>query len=242
MPGPATTPSTWATNANHAAGSDPWSGQPSKVEPSAGEKQVGFVPNMKPPAEWLNWLLNNFGAWLAYLATWIDEANDEIVYPVNKARTVIVPIINAHSQLDTGALEWVPSGTGRVSTVAAADMFIGLNDILPSGAVVTAIDLMCKPGAARSGGSRITLSYYVYTMTWTGTPPTPPASAGIESEEDDGTTDDQVITLFPVDADLATIDKTKDYGIQIRAGAGSFNQDVAYALRIRFNDPGPRNF
>lgn len=53
----------WAENTNHAAGADPWSGQPCKVEPAAGKKLTGFVPAERPPAEHMNWLLNQTGLW-----------------------------------------------------------------------------------------------------------------------------------------------------------------------------------
>lgn len=46
----------WATNANHAAGADPWSGQPNKVEPAAGKIATGRIPEEPPPAEEYNWL------------------------------------------------------------------------------------------------------------------------------------------------------------------------------------------
>lgn len=44
----------WATNALHAAGADPWSGQPNKVAPSAGKIATGRVPEERPPAEETN--------------------------------------------------------------------------------------------------------------------------------------------------------------------------------------------
>ena len=45
----------WATNDNHAAGPDPWSGQPAKVPPSAGKIATGRLPEERPPAEETNW-------------------------------------------------------------------------------------------------------------------------------------------------------------------------------------------
>jgi len=54
----------WATNTNHAAGSEDWSGQPNKVAPSSGERQSGFIPLQKVAAELQNYLFANHGDWL----------------------------------------------------------------------------------------------------------------------------------------------------------------------------------
>ncbi len=48
----------WATDANYAAGGDPWNGQPNKVLPSAGQIQSGFVPNVAAPADYINYLFH----------------------------------------------------------------------------------------------------------------------------------------------------------------------------------------
>lgn len=46
----------WATGVNYPAGSDPWSGQPTKVAPPSVLN--GFVPNTLAPAEYMNYELN----------------------------------------------------------------------------------------------------------------------------------------------------------------------------------------
>jgi len=58
----------WATNANHAAGGDPWSGQPNKVEPAAGKIATGRIPEERPPAEETNWWRNKAAAWLRWVS------------------------------------------------------------------------------------------------------------------------------------------------------------------------------
>jgi len=57
----------WATNANFAAGVNPWNGQANKVQPSSGITAEGFVPQTMLPAEHVNYLLNNHGGWIDYL-------------------------------------------------------------------------------------------------------------------------------------------------------------------------------
>lgn len=62
-------PPSFAATANYPAGTDPWSGQPSKVDPGAGIKAQGFVPGQGLPAQFVNWLLNAQGGWLNYQDT-----------------------------------------------------------------------------------------------------------------------------------------------------------------------------
>lgn len=37
------------------------------VEPAAGQKAAGFAVSTRPPARWVNWLLNNLYTWMQYL-------------------------------------------------------------------------------------------------------------------------------------------------------------------------------
>jgi hypothetical protein len=57
----------WASDENFPAGSKPWNGQPTRVEPANTIKARGFAPGAKPPAGWFNYL---FGILL-------DESNDQ---------------------------------------------------------------------------------------------------------------------------------------------------------------------
>ena len=50
-----TTLPTWATTGG------------TTVEPSAGQKAAGFAVSTRPPARWVNWLLNNLYTWMQYL-------------------------------------------------------------------------------------------------------------------------------------------------------------------------------
>src|SRR6185295_12739707 len=61
-------PPDWATDANYPAGSDPWSGTPTKSAPDAGKIATGFVPDTDQAAEEVNWILANHADWINYLA------------------------------------------------------------------------------------------------------------------------------------------------------------------------------
>lgn len=66
----------WATDVNFPAGSDPWSGQPTKVVPAAGESAVGFEPGTEFPSELANYILSNHAAFLAYLDSEVTGGAD----------------------------------------------------------------------------------------------------------------------------------------------------------------------
>lgn len=69
----------FATDADHPAGVDDWSGKANKVQPSAGRIGSGFTPGEKLPTEWLNWILNNHGSWLDYAIGIQDGRNKDLV-------------------------------------------------------------------------------------------------------------------------------------------------------------------
>lgn len=58
----------WATDANYPAGSEAFSGTPTKVAPVSGLIAQGWAPKQKPTAQALNYNLNLIGEWIAYVA------------------------------------------------------------------------------------------------------------------------------------------------------------------------------
>jgi hypothetical protein len=97
----------WALNDNHAAGGDPWSGQPNKVAPPSGDIQTGWIPEELPPAEYANYHTNLLGSWTKWLRgiqvrNWLD-ADYALVSP---------------------GTDWTPDGAyGRVLHVAGTRHF-----------------------------------------------------------------------------------------------------------------------
>jgi hypothetical protein len=49
------------------------------VEPSAAKKQSGWLPDERPPREFMNWLFNNMGEWIDYFETEIDGFSGQSV-------------------------------------------------------------------------------------------------------------------------------------------------------------------
>jgi len=50
-------------------------------EPSAAKKEAGWLPDERPPREYMNWLFNNIDEWIKYFDGEIDSfANQSIIY------------------------------------------------------------------------------------------------------------------------------------------------------------------
>lgn len=72
MARPTDDPIVFSSDASYPAGADPWNGTPTKVEPSAGQVAAGWEPEDLPPAQWLNYILNNLGAWVEHVKAGSD--------------------------------------------------------------------------------------------------------------------------------------------------------------------------
>lgn len=64
---PATGPAQWASDDVYDSAGKNWNTKPTKLQPSAGRIAEGFEPGERIPAEFFNWLANNFGVHLQYL-------------------------------------------------------------------------------------------------------------------------------------------------------------------------------
>lgn len=109
---------TWATDAD------------TTVEPSAGQKAAGWAAAQRPPARWMNWLLNTIYQWCEYLA-------DGVFSSSSSAAAV-------EAQAGTGPALQVTPGT---STVAAER--VGTQDA-PTGAGLVGDRYTDSGGAVRT--------------------------------------------------------------------------------------------
>lgn len=87
MPKPANA-FTWATDADYAAGSDPWSGTPTKTSPIPGLIASGWTPTEHPTAQNVNHMFHSIGEWIAYLDSGDFEGNVTIDGTLTIARSV----------------------------------------------------------------------------------------------------------------------------------------------------------
>jgi hypothetical protein len=49
------------------------------VEPSAAKKEAGWLPDERPPREFMNWLFNNMGEWIDFFEAEIDNFSGQSV-------------------------------------------------------------------------------------------------------------------------------------------------------------------
>lgn len=258
MPKPASVP-TWATDANFTNGPTGIPGTATKVEPTAGQKAEGWIPKNKVAAQWLNWFKNAVGGWLVYLNTWFN-GSDELVYPVTKTRTVRfspwLAFTNnaATASEDAGLLQVFSTppneGWNLVSRHDFMQSILPLSDLLPEGAVIDMVRAIVKPGAARAvmttdpgDNGRMFLSLFAHTLNWTaGPPPTSAFTGPTNADEDDGTTDIQILSTGSGLA-LTVAKATAQRSARIVCGddAGT-NRDRILGWEVTFTQPGPSHW
>lgn len=158
---------------------------------------------------------------------------DEFTYPTPKAKVKELGIM----ALGAGADGWSPV-LGRVeSTKDTHPAFFDLD--LPGGCVVTGIDVIVTPGAARSSPNRMTAVLTRINADYS-TPGSSVESFGT-SAEDDGTTGAQLLQQTGLSVTLSSRD-SKAYAIRVFSGnTGSSAADKIHGVRVHYNDPGPRN-
>lgn len=249
MPARPPTVPTWATDANYPAGSEVWSGTATRVEPNAAQKGTGLVPATRPPAQFLNWIKGLLTDWVAYFAAIIDS-NEEHTYQTPKTRTIWIPGGDFQpASLDVvGAAtdeQWSIDQNGDPYRRSRENLGVCVYTVsreLPSGGVLTRVDVLVDPGAARGGGLRLTAYVDSYDFP---TPPTAttPAAASLGSDEQDAV--GHALQYLSITGLSETIVRSDDV-VQVRVVSGSeapgaHTADILYGAFVTFTDPGPRN-
>lgn len=208
----------WATDANHNDPGEGWDGQPTRVAPSAGAQQAGFLPNTPITAETLNFLLGVTGDWITYLEE-RPETNCTIL-----PASVLIP---------GGGWEIAASGSKHiVSNANNGQATLDLSPYIAQDATLLYVDLFVTPGAARASLSDRVRAYITRrTVDWAAA--TDSDSSISISFYDDGTASAQVIeaaVTTPAPADRLS----EAYSLIIEAGStGASAIDRIDALRIR---------
>src|SRR5687768_16229982 len=134
MPRPSTVPS-WATDATSPAGGDPWSGEPTRIEPDAGEKAAGFTPETEPPAEWFNWAIGFGFDWITHFAA--------LTNPLT-ARTLEIGPAGAGAGIENWTEEDDVAQVRLESQADAVYLYFPIN--LPNGSQITGVEAIVDPG------------------------------------------------------------------------------------------------
>jgi hypothetical protein len=205
MPAPSDSPE-FATAATFTVDGDTWGGDATTADPGAPRRAEGFEPTTLP-VEWINWILNNHGAWLA----WLGETD--------VARTMRAWAFGSGTN-------WTRSGQRYTSSANAATLQIPI-PALPPGASIVGITVWVDPGAARGSGSRV--SALIQRQT-----PSTDTTSSMVSGEDDGTA---VRHSFDVDlASPELVDPADAWFVTITSGndGGAHSSDAILAVIVNY--------
>ena len=157
-------------------------------------------------------------------------------YTGGRAQTTFV----AMTHFKIGSFTIDDSGIVTISSNFGS-IFGEIGQILPDGAVVTAIKVVVNPGTARSGSNRMIVIARHRTTTFGASPSIGGSTAVGTDTRDDTTTNLQTISLGTISE---TIDKSNGKGLWVTITGGSdagTNADTVHGLQISWTDPGPRN-
>lgn len=177
-----------------------------------------------------------------YLANLIGEASGsaEWAYPSPRARTILVG-----PRAGRGGSGWTFALIDRARCSSNShNLFIDISDHLPSGAVLTDVRALVKPGFGRGTGDRMELSLWRSAVGAAfGTPGDPAETQVGTTDEDDGSNSYQVLSVGTISE---TVDRDANVLVAwVHAGntAGTGGQEDDFlGLELSFTDPGPRNF
>ncbi len=100
----------WANNDDMVDPAKPWDATPTKVEPGAGKRDAGYLPEENPTGQHLNQKLNELGRWVQYLSSiqvmnWFDTGppSDKDAGDFNNGDCIIY---------DEGFIGWICVGGG----------------------------------------------------------------------------------------------------------------------------------
>lgn len=208
------------------------------TEPATSYMEDGWSDGEIPPAAWWNWVWQLNANWIAYLAAIIDS-NEEHTYQSTKSRTLVIPGQEIRPGLDGSWQIPLNADGGIRADTDSSFAYLPLNRRLPSGATLQTVEVLVTPGAARAGGNR--MEVFLQNSTPDFATPGAPTEATIDNQEDDGTTNDQVITLSSL---AEAVDNEADsLWLAFESGNNaSSNPDFVWAVRLTFDDAGPRNF
>jgi hypothetical protein len=261
----------WASDANFSAGSDPWSAQPTKVEPSGTIKGRGFLPGTTPPAGWFNWIFNQIITNLNLKTDSPGTVTDneiprwhltngqtfqtsgmrvsdaiELEYISAKTRTVILSAVGGSPGKDPGATEvakwYVPNITTDAGTLSCA------TDSAP-----IVFDLSWLPDGATltkvralidPGAARVgtgRMNLRVQKRTVSLSSPSAGTNSDVCSVFDDATANRQVIDSGAISELVDKAGGKLMVATIVSGNTSSGSIDSLEAIEVTFTDPGPKN-
>lgn len=230
----------FATDTNYPAGSQPWSGMPTKVEPPAGTQVKGFEPRRRPPAQYLNWLLHTIYLWLLWLdGLWgadgtltLDADADVIVSGTggfcHGLRTIKIPAIAGHFDTSAYAPTWFTTDSGGIEVTTSSSTFERkIPIVLSAGKRILAVRFLVKDHA--TGPTTIACDVIRYSSYDTNQ-----GSIGSGNVLSAGTGADQTLTLPDVSH---TVLAGNTYIASALVISGSATPIYVYAVEVDYDRP-----
>lgn len=255
-PRPGTDP-TWATDVDYAAGADPWSATPTRVEPDAGDKASGLVPGTRAPAQWLNWALGLWADWLAYLRderdrldTYCDDFGVQLPAAVQPSRYIGPECAEARYDSVAGKETWAGRNVGvggdlfegaKRSEIDSGELYIDLTPRLVRNGTLAHVRVLVKPGAARAGANRMQAALLGVDFGASFAAPAIVRSSVGAAVYDDGTTNEQWLHIDLTPAGVAVTTHAL-WRLYLYAGNdGATNHDYFYAVEVEVASSTIRN-
>jgi len=218
----------WAVDSvfdtNFGPSGSAWHGEPNKVLPVTTRISQGYVPSQSLDAESLNYYLNSHGDWIDWLSSSLD--------PLIQERT-------RELQISVGAgmaLSGWSNTFGRLEAYGDRVYWqLDVNQLFPSGAVITEATALVNPGAAepteidrmRLGLFQVAANFTSGSASWSG-------NSAIDNVYADSTANLQVLQLtnsFAVDKETPTF-----YMIRSSINAPT-SADNFYGMKFVFTTP-----
>lgn len=226
-----TTDPTWATDAAYDADAEP-----NKIEPPTVLREEGWERGEEPGAQHANYILGAHGAHIDYIHS-ILEADDAHAIPdVDRALVIHGSIF---SPVRLGGTPPLPAFNGSGAWEITDDdqgLWAPLNRIVPFGAQIAGVDLLMSASTKSAPG---TFGFYLVPVDFDS--PDWGDGGGNEVTLATDTTSGTGAQVLAANASLLV---SPDEAIFVRYTPGTITAgiDQIAALRIRFRDPGPRNF
>ncbi len=137
-----------------------WADTGAITNPGAPKETLGWVPSEKPPAEYMNWLQNNFSLWSQYLDTLLNGVNNGIqiqngLQPIDGSSAGLWTI-TAGTSINSDGVKWTLAADDVDFNAPAASANAGPS--IRIDAIIAKIDPITKV---------VTLSYFEDNPTFT---------------------------------------------------------------------------
>jgi len=223
-----------AADTNYNAPGEDWDGTPTKTTPSAGVQLQGYVPGDPRPADFDNYLFNNFAQWATFFKNALAALFNGSTFTYPTAVTRARRWSFGHFELAGSATATrTTAGNGPHCILTSNSGNVLREVIIPHGATITAISVRVTPGIGRTLTDRMFFQAFEMTADSTGTDFTSLASSQYQANS-------AVAQTLTATGLSKVVDAAKPITINVTGGtdAGS-NNDRIHWVDVTWTEPGP---